>query len=108
MRADTRPEGSDAVDNVTVSGMLVFRAGEVNQAWNCVNGSGDRSCRCNVERVNCAACAGWRVSGAAAPGATGEVFLNSCEILLLQLLGTYILACHLEVWRSRWTWLGEA
>ena len=55
MRDDTRPEGNDAVESVTVSGARFCSSGNVNHAWNCLNGSGERSERRSCVRVNCAA-----------------------------------------------------
>lgn len=71
MRDETRPEGSEAVDRVTVSGTAVERAGEENQRWNCVKGERERSERWSVPIWNWAACCGCVDDGVGlAPGAT--------------------------------------
>ena len=52
MREETRPEGSDAVDSVTVSGTVLLREGEVNHVWNWTKGLVSRCERRRVEWVN--------------------------------------------------------
>lgn len=47
-RAETRPEGSDAVDRVHVSGTDDRSRGSVNQLWNWVKGDVEREDRVKV------------------------------------------------------------
>jgi hypothetical protein len=84
MRAETRPEGREAVERVHVSGTVEVRAGWVNQLWNCVNGDSERSVRCSVPMLNWAA---WVVVGSV-PGAniSFEEGLGGCEPVLVMSL----------------------
>jgi hypothetical protein len=55
MRAETRPEGREAVERVHVSGTCDWSVGSENQVWNWVRGEGEREVRCRVPMWNCAA-----------------------------------------------------
>lgn len=68
MRAETRPEGREAVERVTVSGWWTgWDWAVVNQAWNWSRGEGRRSVR---EREPLVYCSAWEEE-ADVPGATG-------------------------------------
>ena len=58
MRELTRPDGSEAVERVHVSGTVLASAGLENQLLNCVKGDESSSERVRVPDLNCAACCG--------------------------------------------------